>query len=95
MDSLIALHQSGIAHSVEVWQDDQLVGGLYGIKIGKVFCGESMFSAVSNASKFGFLHFVEKLQSEGIELIDCQVYSDHLASLGARMIDRKEFMQYL
>lgn len=95
MDSLIDLHQSGIAHSVEVWQDDQLVGGLYGIKIGKVFCGESMFSAVSNASKFGFLHFVEKLQSEGIELIDCQVYSDHLASLGARMIDRKEFMQYL
>lgn len=95
MDSLKILHHSGIAHSVEVWQNNQLVGGLYGIKIGKVFCGESMFSSVNNASKFGLLHYVEKLKSEGVAVIDCQVYSDHLASLGARLIDRKEFMQFL
>lgn len=95
MDSLKILHRSGIAHSVEVWQNNQLVGGLYGIKIGKVFCGESMFSSVNNASKFGLLHYVEKLKSEGVAVIDCQVYSDHLASLGARLIDRKEFIQFL
>lgn len=95
IDSLIVLHQSGHAHSVEVWQDSKLVGGLYGIKVGRVFCGESMFSFVSNASKFGLIHYVHQLKSEGIQIIDCQVYSEHLASLGARMIERKIFMEYL
>lgn len=95
IDSLIVLHQSGHAHSVEVWQDSKLVGGLYGIKVGRVFCGESMFSFVSNASKFGLIHYVHQLKSEGIQIIDCQVYSEHLASLGARMIERKMFMEYL
>jgi leucyl/phenylalanyl-tRNA--protein transferase len=95
IDSLIVLHQSGHAHSVEVWQDSKLIGGLYGIKVGRVFCGESMFSFVSNASKFGLIHYVHQLKSEGIQIIDCQVYSEHLASLGARMIERKKFMEYL
>lgn len=95
IDSLIVLHQNGHAHSVEVWQDSKLVGGLYGIKVGRVFCGESMFSFVSNASKFGLIHYVHQLKSEGIQIIDCQVYSEHLASLGARMIERKKFMEYL
>lgn len=95
IDSLLILHQRGYAHSVEVWQNNQLVGGLYGIKLGKVFCGESMFSSVSNASKFGFLNYALQLRDEGIQLIDCQVYSEHLASLGARMIERKKFMEYL
>lgn len=95
IDSLIELNKRGNAHSVEVWQNNQLVGGLYGIKMGRIFCGESMFSSVSNASKFGFLQYVTQLKEEGIELIDCQVYSEHLASLGARMIDRKRFIEYL
>lgn len=95
INSLLILHQRGYAHSVEVWQNEQLVGGLYGIKVGKVFCGESMFSSVSNASKFGLLNYVHQLKREGIQLIDCQVYSEHLASLGARMIGRKKFMEYL
>lgn len=95
ISSFLDLHKSGHAHSVEVWQDNQLVGGLYGLKIGNVFCGESMFSIVSNASKFGFLQYVESLRQEGIKLIDCQVYSDHLASLGARMIGREKFLEYL
>lgn len=95
IDSLIELNKRGHAHSVEVWQNNQLVGGLYGIKMGRIFCGESMFSSVSNASKYGFLQYVTQLKEEGIELIDCQVYSEHLASLGARMIDRKRFIEYL
>jgi leucyl/phenylalanyl-tRNA--protein transferase len=85
----------GYAHSAEVWQKNELVGGLYGIRIGKVFCGESMFSRVSNASKFGFIQYVQELKKIGVELIDCQVYSDHLASLGARMISRSSFMEFL
>ena len=72
------LHQKGIAHSAEVWQDGKLVGGLYGLRIGKVFFGESMFSHQSNASKYAFIKYVEQLQSEGVELIDCQVYTEHL-----------------
>jgi len=95
MQSLMHLHTLGWAHSAEVWKDNQLVGGLYGIKIGKVFCGESMFSLVNNASKYAFIQYVQQLQKEGVKLIDCQVYSPHLASLGARMISRDAFMQYL
>ena len=89
------LHELGYAHSAEVWKDDELVGGVYGIKLGKVFFGESMFSKVSNASRFGFIKYVQQLKQEGIELIDCQVYTEYLESLGAKMIDRKDFVKRL
>lgn len=89
------LHELGFAHSAEVWQDKKLVGGLYGIKMGKVFFGESMFSLVSNASKFAFISFVDQLKAEGIAIIDCQIYTAHLESLGAKMIDRKEFRKII
>ena len=88
----IKLHELGIAKSVEVWQNKQLVGGLYGIDLGNIFCGESMFSKVSNASKVAFIYLVKKLEKENYNLIDCQVYNDHLASLGAIEISRKEFI---
>ena len=83
--------EQGYAHSAEVWENGELVGGLYGIKLGKVFFGESMFSKVSNASRFAFIKYVQQLKEEGIELIDCQVYTEYLESFGARMIERKEF----
>ena len=89
------LHKLGIAHSAEVWKDGKLVGGLYGIKMGKVFFGESMFSLVSNASRFAFIKYVQLLKQEGIQLIDCQVYTEYLESLGAKMIDREEFLALL
>lgn len=91
----VELHKNGYAHSVEVWEDDKLVGGLYGVLLGKVFFGESMFYKVSNASKYGFIVFVEKLKSLGIELIDCQVPTPHLASLGAQNIEREDFIALL
>jgi len=96
-EALLKLHQLDIAQSVEVWQDEVLVGGLYGVylKEKKVFCGESMFSKVSNASKFGFISLVNRLKSEGIRLIDCQVYTAHLESMGAEEIPRSEFIKYL
>jgi len=90
-----ALHQPGVAISAETWKDGILVGGLYGVLLGKIFFGESMFSTVSNASKFAFIHFVRQLQQQGIVLIDCQVYTAHLESLGARMIERKLFSEIL
>lgn len=89
------LHKMGYAHSAEVWLDNKLAGGLYGVRMGNFFFGESMFSHVSNASKYAFIKYVELLKSEGIVLIDCQVYTEHLQSLGARMIDRKEFLLHL
>ncbi|WP_108807298.1 leucyl/phenylalanyl-tRNA--protein transferase [Aquimarina spinulae] len=91
------LHEQGHAISVEVWEQSALVGGLYGILLEdkKVFCGESMFSKVSNASKYGFITLVEWLIKKEIQLIDCQVYTDHLASLGAREITRAAFIKYL
>jgi leucyl/phenylalanyl-tRNA--protein transferase len=89
------LHQLGIAHSAEAWKGGTLVGGLYGIKMGNLFFGESMFSKESNASKFAFISYVKQLEAEGIVLIDCQVYTDHLESLGAEMIDRDLFKQLL
>lgn len=92
--SFCTLHRQGIAHSVEVWQEDQLVGGFYGLTINAVFCGESMFSRVSNASKAGFLWFAKKNQS-AFWLIDCQVYSAHLESLGAVLIPKAEFLTIL
>ncbi len=89
------LHDKGYAHSAETWKDDELVGGLYGIRMGNVFFGESMFSKESNASKFAFIQYVKQLQQEHVQLIDCQVYTAHLESLGARMIPRNNFMQEL
>ncbi len=86
------LHELGYAHSAEAWLNGELLGGLYGIRMGKVFFGESMFSKISNASKYAFISYVRLLQSEGVELIDCQVYTEHLESLGARMIPRYEFV---
>jgi leucyl/phenylalanyl-tRNA--protein transferase len=91
----IHLHQLGYAHSAEVWLDDQLVGGLYGVRLGKVFFGESMFSKVSNASKYAFISFIQHLQQDHVQLVDCQVYTEHLESLGAHMIPREEFIQQL
>jgi leucyl/phenylalanyl-tRNA--protein transferase len=89
------MHKLGHAHSAEAWNDGKLVGGLYGIKFGKVFFGESMFSKESNASKFAFIKYTQQLKQEEIELIDCQVYTEHLESLGARMISRDEFIKLL
>jgi leucyl/phenylalanyl-tRNA---protein transferase len=89
------LHFAGYAHSAEVRLNGELVGGLYGIRLGKIFYGESMFSRYSNASKFAFIKYVEQLKSEGVELIDCQVYTAHLESMGARMIPRKQFLNLI
>ncbi|MTG98470.1 MULTISPECIES: leucyl/phenylalanyl-tRNA--protein transferase [Myroides] len=95
IESYCTLHEMGIAKSFEVWQDGNLVGGLYGIDLGHIFCGESMFSKVSNASKVAFIYLSQYLQSMGYKLLDCQVYNDHLSSLGAIEIPRDVFMEYL
>lgn len=93
IDAYINLHHLGFATSVEVWLHNQLVGGLYGVDLGNgVFCGESMFSTMSNASKVGFIKFI---QNTNYKLIDCQVYTEHLESLGAEQIERGEFMKNL
>lgn len=89
------LHQLGHAHSVETWYDGKLVGGLYGVAIGKIFFGESMFHLMPNASKTAFIKVTQKLQEWGVELIDCQVRTDHLDSLGAQSLPREEFIAYL
>lgn len=91
----IELHRKGHAHSGEAWLDGKLVGGLYGVRLGRIFFGESMFSKVSNASKFAFISYVHHLQQENVNLIDCQVYTEHLESFGARMIARKMFIDLL
>lgn len=97
IEAYTELHTLGHAVSVEVWQDGQLVGGLYGVDLKKqgVFCGESMFSKVSNASKVGFITLSRKLKEEKYQLIDCQLHTDHLESLGAYEISRKAFLKYL
>lgn len=96
VDGYTQLHQLGFAHSVEVWQDTTLVGGLYGIQLGRIFFGESMFSKVDNASKTGFLTLVPFLvQYHRVELIDCQVRTEHLVSLGAQAISRTQFLSHL
>ncbi|MBS1602762.1 MAG: leucyl/phenylalanyl-tRNA--protein transferase [Bacteroidetes bacterium] len=94
-NAYIRLHKEGYAHSAEAWLDGKLVGGLYGIRMGRAFFGESMFSKESNASKYAFIQYVRRLRGEGVELIDCQVYTEHLESLGARMIPRSEFVKKL
>ena len=88
----IKLHQRGYAHSVEVWQEDNLAGGLYGVKTGNVFCGESMFSHISNASKIALVHLCH---SGLYKLIDCQVHTAHLESMGAGMISREDYIKLL
>ena len=95
IEAYCKLHDLGMANSVEVWQNEELVGGLYGIDLGHVFCGESMFSIVSNASKVAFIALVNHLKKENYKLLDCQVYNPHLESLGCREIDRIDFMKIL
>ncbi|WP_027383379.1 leucyl/phenylalanyl-tRNA--protein transferase [Epilithonimonas caeni] len=94
INSFVKLHQFGKAKSFEVWQKGELVGGFYGVQVGNIFCGESMFSKVSNASKAGFIHFTTKYQNEW-ELIDCQIHSEHLESLGAKMIPKQVYLNIL
>lgn len=95
LEAYCQLHELGYAHSVEVWQAGTLVGGLYGISLGRSFFGESMFARVSNASKAGFIHLVRTLDAAGFDLIDCQVHTEHLESLGATLIPRKTFLTAL
>lgn len=94
IESLLILNSLGVAKSYEAWKDGKLAGGFYGVWVGKVFCGESMFSKESNASKAAFINFVQT-QKDRLELIDCQIHSDHLESLGAEMITKKEYLQTL
>jgi len=93
--SYTKLHEMGYAKSVEVWQEGVLVGGLYGVDLGHIFCGESMFSKVSNASKIAFVTLIKQLKEQGYHLLDCQVHNDHLESLGAFEISRSTFMKVL
>lgn len=95
IEAYCKLHELGLAKSVEVWQNDKLVGGLYGIDLGHIFCGESMFSLVSNASKVAFIAMVNQLKKDNYRLLDCQVHNEHLESLGCREIERREFMAIL
>ena len=95
IEAYVKLYEAGYAHSVECWQDGELVGGLYGIAIGKIFFGESMFSRISDASKIAFVSLAQHLEQWGFKLIDCQVYTSHLESLGASMITRKQFLTIL
>jgi leucyl/phenylalanyl-tRNA---protein transferase len=95
IESYSVLNDWGYAHSVEVWEDGALVGGLYGIAIGKLFFGESMFTKVSNASKYGFISLVEELKKRDFQLIDCQQETQHLTSLGGQMLSRKDFMAFV
>jgi len=95
IDAYTKLHQLGFAISAEAWAAGELVGGLYGVLLGNIFFGESMFSKQSNASKFAFIHMVRLLQKQQFALIDCQIYTSHLESLGARMINRELFSEIL
>jgi len=95
VEAYINLHKLGYAHSVEVWENDELVGGLYGVNVGKVFCGESMFSKKNNTSKLAFIFLARELEKQNYKLIDCQMYTDHLASLGAEEIPRDVFLKEL
>lgn len=91
----LELYRKGYAKSYEVWENDKLVGGLYGVDLGHIFCGESMYSITSNASKYAFIHLAQELKEKEYTLIDCQLYTDHLASLGAEEISRQKFIEIL
>ena len=95
IDAYVRLHERGFAHSVESWLDGELVGGLYGVQMGEAFFGESMFARATDASKVALVHLVERLHAQGCRVIDCQQNTRHLASLGAREISRKAFVQLL
>jgi leucyl/phenylalanyl-tRNA--protein transferase len=95
IDAYTSLHHAGLAHSVEVWQGERLVGGVYGVSLGRCFFGESMFHKVANASKFAFIKFAEKLFEQGFLFVDCQVPSEHLKRLGAHEISRAHFLRIL
>ena len=95
IEAYSALHRAGFAHSVETWMDGELVGGLYGIALGRVFFGESMFIRRTDASKIAFAHLIVQLKRWQFELIDCQQKTDHLASLGAAPISRSDFLERL
>ncbi len=95
VESYTKLHEMGIAKSVEVWQNDELVGGLYGVDLGHIFCGESMFSKVPNASKIAFVSLINYLKENNYKLLDCQVHNDHLEKLGAFEVSRDVFMRVL
>ena len=95
IEAYCKLHEMGIAKSVEVWQNEDLVGGLYGIDLGHIFCGESMFSKVSNASKVAFIALANQLKAANYIILDCQVHNEHLESLGCREIEREDFMKIL
>ncbi len=94
-NAYMRLHKLGYAHSIEVWHDDRLVGGLYGVSLGQLFFGESMFARRSDASKIAFVYLVRQLDKWQFAMVDCQVYSEHLGSLGAEMISREQFIEYL
>jgi leucyl/phenylalanyl-tRNA--protein transferase len=91
----VNMFELGYGHSAEVWKNGELVGGFYGIRLGKIFFGESMFSLVSHASRYALIKYAEQLKQEGVELIDCQVYTEYLESFGARMIPAEEFKKIL
>ncbi|NOT36952.1 MAG: leucyl/phenylalanyl-tRNA--protein transferase [Saprospiraceae bacterium] len=93
--SFIDLNEAGIAHSVEVWKNNEIIGGLYGLGIGRMFCGESMFAKESNMSKVALVHLCEKLINMGYEFIDCQQDTSHLRSLGARLMSKNKFFKFL
>lgn len=95
LTAYIHLHLAGYAHSVEVWNEEKLVGGLYGVSLGRCFFGESMFSLVSNASKIAMIHLAEHTWKHGFVMIDCQMVSEHLQSLGGYVIERKQFLRIL
>lgn len=95
IESYTKLHEMGIAKSVEVWQNDELVGGLYGIDLGHIFCGESMFSKVPNASKIAFVTLMKDLKERNYKLLDCQVHNNHLEKMGAFEVSRETFMKVL
>ena len=95
IEAYTELHHLGFAHSAEAWQDGTLVGGCYGLLLGKVFCGESMFANIPNASKAAFLSFAEKLFAEGTAFIDCQIPTRHLISLGGEEMSRRDFLELL
>ena len=95
IDAYSDLHQMGFAHSVEIWESDDLVGGLYGVALGKIFFGESMFTKVANASKFGLISLCRFLNEKGYELIDCQQETSHLVSMGAELMSKNDFFQLI
>ncbi|GGD18828.1 leucyl/phenylalanyl-tRNA--protein transferase [Flavobacterium orientale] len=95
IEAYLKLHEMGVAKSVEVWQDNELVGGLYGVDLGTIFCGESMFSKVPNASKVAFVSLIQQLKEANYHLLDCQVHNDHLEKLGAFEISRANYLKIL